>query len=122
MTSSATERFSGLTTADVMLATPKTLPSDVTVEVARAQLDRGSVQIVLLVDGPQFAGAIPHIPAEADPGAPALQYANATPETISPNEPATVAFARAGVSSDRRIVVLDDQGRLVGLLCLNQGR
>src|SRR5262249_52550634 len=122
MTSSTAERFSGRTAADVMLSTPKTLPSNVTVEVARLQLDRGSVQILLLVDGPLFVGAITRIPPDAAPEESALQYATAMPETISPNEPATVAFARAGANADRRIVVVDDQGRLAGLLCLNQSR
>jgi CBS-domain-containing membrane protein len=121
VSSSSAERFVGVTAADVMLASPKTLPDDVTVRAARAALANDGVQMLVLVDGPRFAGAITDIPPDADPDERALRYATAA-ETITPDEDATVAFERAGSSPDRRIVVLDEGGDLLGLLCLNTSR
>src|SRR5262245_24009215 len=104
-----------------MLATPKTLPSDVTVSEARVALANDGVQMLVLVDGARFAGAIIDIPADADPNGRALQYATSA-ETIDPDEDATVAFERAGRNPNRRILVLDDGGELLGLLCLDATR
>ena len=122
MSSSSAERLVGLTAADVMLTTPKTLPSDVSVGAARLALDRESVQMLVLVDGSVFVGAVTQIPADADPEERAVRHANPAVETIGPEESATVAFTRAGLNPDRRIVVLDDSRHLLGLLCLDKSR
>ena len=76
--------------------------------------------MLVLVDGSAFVGAVTHIPADADPVEPAVGYANPAVETIGPEESATVAFTRAGINPDRRIVVLDESGHLRGLLCLDK--
>ena len=116
------EMFDGRTAADVMVAAPKTLPGAVTVAAAREVLDDPHVQMLLLADGPVFRGAITRIPETADPGDGALRYADSTTETIGPNEPADVAFARTKLSPHRRVVVLDDDQNLLGLLCLDKTR
>jgi CBS domain-containing protein len=105
-----------------MLRRPKTLPGDASVQVVREQLANPSVQMVLLADGPTFRAAIASIPDEALPDEAALLYAEPSPETIDPDEPAEDAFARAVDSQHRRVIVLDDEERLLGLICLNKKR
>lgn len=117
-----TESFDGRTAADVMLATPKSLPSDVTVAAARAILDDDHVQMLLLTDGPTFRGAVTRIPDDAHPEAQARLYVDTTTETIAPDEPATVAFDRTKLNPNRRVVVVDEAGTLLGLLCLDRTR
>jgi hypothetical protein len=93
--------------ADVMLATPKTLPSQATVAQVRDALDNPHTEMVLLVDDRAFRGAVVAIPDEADPGASALDYAEQSPEMIAPTEPASSAFSRTRANLHRRAVVLD---------------
>jgi CBS domain-containing protein len=108
--------------ADLMLADPKTLPADATVAEVREQLANPKVQAVLLADGPKFRGAVTAIPAQAAGTEVALAYAEADPDVISPDAPAATAFERAHANPHRRVIVLDDQHNLVGLLCLNARR
>jgi CBS-domain-containing membrane protein len=112
----------GETAADVMLGEPKALPIDATVREVRAVLDNPSVQMVLLVDGASFGAAITELPSEADPDAPAQAFAWPGVETISPDDPASDAFARSAASPYRRVVVVDDDRTLLGLVCLNAAR
>jgi CBS domain-containing protein len=116
----APEDFRGLTVADVMLRDPKTLPSSATVGEVRAQLDRPSVQMVLLADADLFAGAITELPGEAADDQDALAYADRTPVSLGPSVPAPTAFDATAKSPHRRAVVLDEQGALLGLVCLDK--
>ena len=106
--------------ADLMLRNPKTLPGDARVADVRAVLDNPRVQLVLLADGERFRGAVTEFPADADPEAAALAFAERSPVTIGPTESADAAFAAATASPHRRAIVLDDRGNLLGLLCLNE--
>lgn len=111
-----------VTVADLMLREPKTLAGDASVAEVREQLANPKVQLVLLADGPVFRGAVTELPADADPGEPALAYAEPDPETIAPDASDDDAFARAAASPNRRVIVLDDERNLLGLLCLKQNR
>jgi CBS domain-containing protein len=113
------ESLHDLTVADVMLAGPKTLSVDTTVAEARAALADQHVQMLLLTEGTAFRGAVTSIPDEADPASPALRFVDPAAETIAPTEPAEIAYERTGLSPYRRVVVLDSNGALVGLVCLN---
>ena len=106
--------------ADLMLRNPKRLPGDASVADVRAVLDNPRVQLVLLADGQRFRGAVTELPADADPEAAALDFAERSPITIGPTESAEAAFAAAAASPHRRAIVLDDRGNLLGLLCLNE--
>ena len=108
--------------ADLMLRNPKTLPADALVSEVRALLEKPSVQMVLLADGSTFAGAVTDIPDEAAPEQGALDFADLEPETIGADAPASVAFARTAANPHRRLVVLGDDARLLGLLCLDESR
>ena len=105
-----------------MLREPKTLTGDASVAEVREQLANPKVQMVLLADGSVFKGAVTALPTEAAPTEPAVAYAEQTPETIPPEASADEAFARAAASPTRRVIVLDDDHNLLGLLCLNQSR
>lgn len=105
--------------ADLMLRRPKTLPVDAPVSEVRTLLENPSVQMVLLTDGPAFAGAVTEVPVDAAPDRRAVDFADPDTETIGPDEPASAAFARTAASPHRRIVVLGDDATLLGLLCLN---
>jgi hypothetical protein len=107
--------------ADLMLREPKTLPGSATVEEVRAQLADPKMQLVLLADGDTFVGAVTSLPPDAPAEARAADYADEAPETIAPTAPAREAFDRAVASPTRRLVVLEDD-RLLGLVCLNSKR
>jgi CBS domain-containing protein len=108
--------------ADLMLRNPKTLAGDASVAEVRDQLANPKVQMVVLADGQAFRGAITDVPAEAAPTDRALDYADAEPETIPPDASADEAFERASASPHRRVLVLDGDDNLLGLLCLNAAR
>jgi len=112
----------GLVVADVMLREPRTLPGDARVHEVRAQLANPKMQMVLLADHRRFVGAITAIPSNAPDQDPAVAYADPNPETISADAPSGVAFEQAFASPHRRVIVLDDAGALLGLLCLNASR
>jgi CBS domain-containing protein len=110
------------TVADVMLRSPKTLPGAATVGEVRALLDNPNVQMVLLADGDRFRGAITALPAAADPEAAAVDFADLQPPSIAVTASSDDAFAAAAAHPNRRLVVLDDEGALLGLVCLNADR
>ena len=105
-----------------MLREPKTLPGSATVEDVRAQLSNPKVQLVLLADGGKFVGAVSALPSDAAADEEARGYVERDPDTVAPTEPAAAAFARTANSPHRRIVVVDESGNLVGLLCLDPSR
>lgn len=105
--------------ADLMLREPKTLPGAATVEEVRAQLANPKVQLVLLADGDAFVAAVTNLPEDAPAEGRAADYADTTADIIDPDTPARDAFDRAVASPHRRLIVLDDDRRLLGLVCLN---
>lgn len=111
-----------MTAADLMLRNPKTLAATATVADVREQFENPKVQMVLLVDGRAFAGAVTAIPAGAAPTDLAQCYRDEEPETIAPDASAEEAFERATASPNRRVIVLDDDNNLLGLLCLKANR
>ena len=122
MSQAAPEIAEGAVVADVMLRDPKTLPADATVGQVRELLERPSVQMVLLADAGVFTGAVTELPAGVADDEPAATVADPTPLAVGPDESAATAFELAVRLPHRRIVVLDEQRRLLGLLCLNSTR
>lgn len=108
--------------SDLMLREPKTLTGDASVAEVRAQLANPKVQLVLLADGDRFVGAVTAIPETAGDDERAVAYAEAEPDTIAPDTPADVAFERTNASPYRRVIVLDEDDTLLGLLCLDKTR
>jgi hypothetical protein len=105
-----------------MLRDPKTLPGDASVAEVRAALANPKLQMVLLAEGGKLVGAVTTIPADARADERAAAFADPQPDTIGPDEPAITAFDRAAASPHRRVIVVDDHGSLLGLLCLNVSR
>jgi CBS domain-containing protein len=105
--------------ADLMLRDPKTLAADATVAEVSEQLENPKVQMVLLTDGRTFKGAVTALPTGAAPTDLALLYSDESPESIAPDAPADEAFGRAVASPTRRVLVLDEDRNLHGLLCLD---
>jgi len=122
MSQAAPEIAEGAVVADVMLRDPKTLPAGATVGQVRELLERPSVQMVLLADAGVFTGAVTELPAGVADDEPAATVADPTPLALGPDESAATAFELAARLPHRRIVVLDEQRRLLGLLCLNSTR
>jgi CBS domain-containing protein len=112
----------GQVAADLMLRDPKTLPAGATVADVRAVLANAHVQMALLTEDRAFRGAITALPDDAPAEAAALGFADPSPPTIAPDESAAEAFTRANASPHRRVLVLDQDENLLGLLCLNASR
>ena len=119
---SASDEWRGLTVADVMLPRPKSLPSSSKVGDVRAMLANPSVQMVLLADDGRFRGAITELPEEASMDGDALDYADQRPESIGPTESASAGFEVTAKNPHRRVVVLDENRAILGLLCLDRTR
>lgn len=115
-------RVERMPASDLMLRDPKTLTAEASVAEARVVLANPKVQMVLLAQGSAFKGAVTHIPAEASPRDRAVNYVDADAETISPDASDDEAFERAAANPTRRVIVLDEDDNLLGLLCLNQSR
>jgi CBS domain-containing protein len=107
-----------VTAADLMLRHPKTLTSAASVAEVRELLANPKVQMVLLAEGEAFKGAVTHVPDDASPRDRALAYVDTDAGTISPDASADEAFERASASPTRRVIVLDEDDNLLGLLCL----
>jgi hypothetical protein len=108
--------------ADVMLRDPKTLPGDACVSDVRAVLENPKVQMVLLADGRTFRGAVTELPSDAPAAAPAIDFADPSPDTIAPTESAAAGYALTATNPQLRVIVLDADGSLAGLLCLKAAR
>jgi len=120
--SAGPELVAGRVVADVMLREPKTLPPVATVGQVRELLEKPSVQMVLLADAGVFSGAVTELPPNALDGEPAIDFADRSPASLGPDESAAAAFELAARLPHGRVVVLDEQRHLLGLLCLNRAR
>ena len=78
--------------------------------------------MVLLADAGVFTGAVTELPAGVADDEPAAAVADPSPLSVGPDESAATAFELAARLPHRRVVVLDEQRRLLGLLCLNSAR
>ena len=105
-----------------MLRNPKTLTAAASVAEVRELLADPKVQMVLLTEGEAFRGAVTEVPDDASPRDRAVAYVDTDAETISPDASADESFERAAASPTRRVIVLDDDENLLGLLCLNKSR
>jgi CBS domain-containing protein len=75
--------------------------------------------MVILTDGRTFKGAVTALPIGAATTDLALLYSDESPDSIAPDAPADEAFERAAASPTRRLLVLDEDRNLLGLLCLD---
>jgi CBS domain-containing protein len=108
-----------------MVTSPKTMPADGTVADLRAMFANPHVISALLVDGPEFVGLVERdsLRDETPDWRPARSLLRPDAATIEPDAPLAEALAVLDEDAERRLVVLDRDGRtLRGLLCLTSDR
>jgi CBS domain-containing protein len=108
--------------ADVMVRAPKVHAPSTTVGEVRAEFADGHVHMVLLVEGGRLVGTLVRgdAPETTAAGAPALSFATLTGRTVVPSVRADVVRAEMVAAGVRRLAVVDRDGTLLGLLCLNR--
>lgn len=112
------------TVADVLVRSPQLHGPDTTVAQARSALLDDHVHMLLLTEGGRLLGTLVRddLAAPVDPSGPALTHAVTAGRTVSPTMPAEDARILLVALGQRRRAVVDDAGRLVGLLCLKRHR
>jgi Mg/Co/Ni transporter MgtE len=115
-----TDAADGLTVQAVMHSQPSALPASATVGAVRYSCAaRARRRLALLVDEDgTFAGSL--TPAQlttGDPARPAVEVAESGP-TVTPDEPAVTGRDVALQTDIRRVPVVDDRGRLVGVVAV----
>jgi hypothetical protein len=112
------------TAGEVVTVRGKELPADATVADGRAIFASGSVRLIPLLDGADYAGAVGRDDLEgADDGAAIAAHASVRPPTAAASDRVGDVVAGLGQGGDRRVVVLGDDGRTyVGLMCLDRDR
>lgn len=109
------------TVAEAMITRPHRHPADLTVAEARAVLEDPHVHLLLLVEGDHLVGTVAREDLHDAPGAaPARTVARWEGRTIAPQELVGVVRAAMEASGDRRLAVVEADGRLSGLLCLKR--
>jgi CBS domain-containing protein len=103
--------------SDVMLIGPDTFPVTATVAEARTVFESPRHKLLVVVDGSRYVGSIrPESVEGADDDAPLGSLQMADVPTLAPGEPST----RATELDASRTPVVDADGDLVGLVCLNR--
>ena len=114
----------GPTVADAMVSRPKTLPADASVAAVRAVLADDHVVMVLLTEDGVLRGTLlcDDLPDTTPGAAAALPLSRLTGRTVAPAVPLADVHALLVRTGRRRLAVVDDEGRLLGLVCLKRRR
>jgi CBS domain-containing protein len=112
----------GQEVADVVVRLPKTLGPRATLAEARAAFEDDHVHMLLLTEGGRLLGTLlrTDLPAPGSDGGRALAVATLEGRIVSPRLPAEEARELLLTTGQRRLAVVDDSGRLLGLLCLKR--
>lgn len=103
----------------------KELSATATVGDARALFDNGSVQVLPVLSGTRYLGAVSRdvLGGDVDPATPVAGLASPLVPTALASSPATDAFAELDRAGATRLVVIDDDGVTYrGLVCLTSDR
>lgn len=116
------DELANLCVAEVVLRLPKMMPIHARVRDARAALRDHHVHMLLLTDQGRLRGTLTRgdIPDHADDMALSLTYAVVEGRTVSSDLPAEQARLLMFSRDLRRLAVVDADGSLLGLLCLNR--
>jgi len=107
------------TVAEAMLVDPAIAGVDTTVREMRAFLADGHVHCGLIVDGDRLAAVVVREDLEGASGdALAMRYGTCEARTILASNRAEEVRARMVADGIRRLAVVDEDQRLLGLLCL----
>jgi CBS-domain-containing membrane protein len=109
--------------SEFMVTRPKTHGIETTIDEIRAVFADDDVRIVLVVDDEERLVTTVErsdVPAGAQGSTPAAAVGTRAHRTVRPGD--TLAHATAALFRQRRrrLAVIDDDGRLVGLLCLKR--
>jgi hypothetical protein len=107
---------------DVVIRLPKTMGPRATVTQARAAFADDHVHMLLLTEGGLLLGTLvaQDLPGSGADDARASDYASLAGRTVMPHLPAEEARRLLHSTGQRRRAVVDDSGRLLGLLCLKR--
>jgi CBS domain-containing protein len=119
---STAAELSGRHVVDVVVRLPKTLGPSATVAEARAAFADDHVHMLLLTDGGRLLGTLVSgdLPYAGADDLRAVAYATLEGRTLPPHLRAEDARQLLLASGQRRRAVVDDSGRLLGLLCLKR--
>ncbi len=113
----------GLTAADLMHRRLTTLPATATVGELRAYFaESTSHKLALIVDGERYVGSVAAGTVDAAAAdAPVADLARRKP-VVRADAPAAEAQAAALADPSGRLPVIDEAGRLVGIVAINRAR
>jgi len=110
--------------SELMISAPKTLPIDTQVEAVRRAFDDSHVHMLLLTHRGILCGTL--LRSDLQPGLPpkaaALSLATVRGRTVRPEQHISTIHRWLVRSGQRRLAVVNDDGRLLGLLCLKSDR
>jgi len=111
-----------LKVAAVMVTIPKAMPVTLTVGQAVEAFANSHVHMLLLTEDGVLKGAVQRedLDARTPPTAPAVDFAHLEERTVAPERPVSEVLARMKQHGQRRLAVIDVDGRLLGLLCLKR--
>ena len=112
------------TAGDVMVRLPKTLPVDTTVAQARACFADDHVHMLLLTESWHLVGTLVRddLRDDFDGDGLVLSHSRLSGRTVAADTPAEQIRARLLAFGQRRLAVVDDDGVLLGLVCLKRRR
>lgn len=106
------------TVADAMVTIPKTLPASVRIEEARAAFADPKVHLLLLTRGPRLVTTLTRPDLVGVVGGPVRWHGRTAGRVTAPGEPLGEVGAWMRRSGARRLAVIAEDDRLLGLLCL----
>lgn len=106
---------------DAMLTIAVTHAPDLTVAEAGLALANPKVHMVLLTEGGRLLGTLVEDDlVGAEPDAAARPLARLSGRTVAPDQPLDDVHRAMVAAGQRRLAVADEQGSLLGLLCLKR--
>src|SRR5919198_4956648 len=104
---------------DVMLREARAIAPQTRVGEVRETFANPRVKLLLVADGDRYLGTV--APADLPEGdGPVARHVNPDAPRLHPDDP--VARALELLEATDRVPVVDDHGRLHGLVCLNRGK
>lgn len=108
---------------DVMMAAPHTNAASESIADARAALAKASVKLLVVVDGERFAGVVARgdLPPDGHDDGSLADLARLDGPRLDPADSVASALQMHESTGAERIPVVDSDGVLRGLVCLNSG-
>jgi CBS domain-containing protein len=110
----------GPTVRDVMLEEARAVPPDTPLAQVRETFANPRVKLLLVADGDRYLGTVAPTDLPNDDDGTVGPHVNAQAPRVRPDDPTSRALEL--LEATDRVPVVDDEGRLHGLVCLNRGR